>query len=123
MMGQNCALSKSADDTKLRGVSDMPYCCTAVQKNFNKLRKGAGRNFVVIQQGVQCPTVGKEKLKVQEQGRQQDGKQLCRKGSEGPRGCHFNVKQYQRPVVSWAAFGGVLPSEHGRWFFPSTQQW
>lgn len=26
----------------------MPYCCTTVQKNLNKLGKGADRNFVVF---------------------------------------------------------------------------
>lgn len=36
------------NDTKLGVVADMPYCCTAVQKNLNKLGKEADRNLMVF---------------------------------------------------------------------------
>lgn len=120
-MGQCCALSKSADDIKLSvRYAILLYNCPEEPQQAGER---GWQELCGIQQGVQCPTVGKEKFQAQEQGRQPDGKQLCRKRSEGPCGHHLDVRQEQRPVVSWAALGDMLTSEQGRWFFPSTQQW
>ncbi|KAK4828788.1 hypothetical protein QYF61_000845 [Mycteria americana] len=40
-----CTLSRSADDTKLGGVTDRPNDCFALQKDMNKLEKWAKRNL------------------------------------------------------------------------------
>lgn len=34
--------------------------------------------------------------------------------------CDFVAK---RPMASWAALGGTLPADWGRWFFPAPQPW
>uniref|UniRef100_A0A8B9E1L1 Reverse transcriptase domain-containing protein n=1 Tax=Anser cygnoides TaxID=8845 RepID=A0A8B9E1L1_ANSCY len=49
--GMECAVSKFADDSKLKGVADMPECCAALQWDLDRLENWAGRNLMKYNEG------------------------------------------------------------------------
>lgn len=123
MMGQSCALSKSAMTlNKLRVVADMPYCCTAVQKNLNKLGKVADRNLMVFNK---CSVLHLERKnsRLKNKGKQPDGKQLCRKRSEGPRGHQVECEAIPKVSVILGCIRRYFASRTREVFFPFSQQW
>ncbi|KAJ7413933.1 rna-directed dna polymerase from mobile element jockey-like [Willisornis vidua] len=48
---ETCFLSKLADDTKLRGVTNTPEDCTVLQKDLNRLKRWAGKSCLRFHKG------------------------------------------------------------------------
>ncbi|GAB0202845.1 mitochondrial enolase superfamily member 1 [Grus japonensis] len=46
--GAECALRKFSDDTRLRGVTDTPEGCAAIQRELDRLEKWADKNLVTF---------------------------------------------------------------------------
>lgn len=60
--GTKCTLSRFADDTKLREVSDIPEGCTATQRGLNRLQKWAGMKHMKLSKKAQSPGPEEEQL-------------------------------------------------------------
>jgi len=84
--GAECTLSKFADDTKLGGVADVPEGHDTIQRDLDRLEKGADRNLMKFNQ--KCKVLHLENNKPRHQyalgATQQSRKQLGRKGPGGP---------------------------------------
>ncbi|KAK4828639.1 hypothetical protein QYF61_000287 [Mycteria americana] len=93
-------LSKSADDTKLGGVADMPEGFTAIQKDLNRLKKGADRNLMVFNEE-KCSVLHLGRNNSRHQNRLGD-KQLESSFAEKDLGVlvdtKWNVSQWQKPM-------------------------
>jgi len=112
--GTESTISKSANDTKLVGLTDMPQGRAAFQRDLNRLQKWADKNFMRFNKGkgkllhlgrnnkyVLGATQLENNLAEKDLGVLVDNK-LTRAGS-------VPLPQ-RRPTVSCAALGGVLPA-------------
>lgn len=113
--GDECSLSKFAEDTQLWGAADTPEGHAAIPTDLNRLEKRAHGNLIKFSM---------RKCEVLHIGRNNPMHQ--QKGPMGPGGNQFDHKPQcvldtKRQMVFWVALGEVLPTVQGRWSFLSIQ--
>jgi len=128
--GAECTLGKSADDTKLRGVADVPEGHAAIQRDLCRLEKWADRNLMKFNKE-KCRVLHLARNNPMHQhmlGADQLESSLAEKELDVLVDTMLNMSQQcalvsKKRLVSWAELGGLFPPGQRRGSFPSTPQW